>query len=212
MTYVLALYGALVAALTFVEWRQTTRAQYILKPLCALTFVLIAILSGALSSNYGVLILVALIFCALGDVALLLRDKPKLFLLGMGGFALGHALYVAAFAGQELRMSGLLSGLGLGGTFAALFILFLWKDVPRDMRLAVIGYTIIIALMLGTAAGFAFAKDIWIIYLAAIMFAASDFVVARDRFKTRAAWHPFVITPLYFGAQALFALSVASVL
>jgi hypothetical protein len=41
------------------------------------------------------------------------------------------------------------------------------------------------------------------------MFAISDMAVARDRFVTQTPANAFVITPLYFGAQLLFAVSVA---
>jgi len=48
----------------------------------------------------------------------------------------------------------------------------------------------------------------WTVFGAAIAFAISDVFVAKDRFKARKKWHAFIITPLYFGAQALFAYSV----
>ena len=43
--------------------------------------------------------------------------------------------------------------------------------------------------------------------IGAIMFAISDMFVARDRFVKPDAKNAFAITPLYFGAQAIFALS-----
>lgn len=208
MTFALILYALCVSALTTAEWRDDSGAQGILKPLCALGFILLAVICGALNSTYGLLILLALMFCALGDVALLSRDKPKLFKIGMAAFGLGHSVLAAAFFSQGFNPIGLMTGVLLGLLAATLFVILIWRDVPQNMRSAVCSYIVIIGLMLVTATSVSYETGIWIVWLGAVMFAASDIIVARDRFVTHAPWHPFIITPLYFGAQALFALSV----
>lgn len=204
MTFALIVYALCVCTLTTAEWRGDSLAQGVLKPLCALGFLLIAIMCGALDSLYGLLILLALMLCAVGDVALLSRDKPKLFLLGMAAFGLGHLVFAVAFFGpymsQAMTSIGLALAIILGGGFAT----SIWKDVPRDIRVAVGIYIAIIGLMIISA----FSTGFVMITVGATLFAFSDLFVARDRFVTRAPWHPFVITPLYFGAQALFALSI----
>ena len=56
---------------------------------------------------------------------------------------------------------------------------------------------------------FALASQVTLAIIAAIMFAVSDMFVARDRFVKPRPKNAFTITPLYFGAQVLFALSVS---
>ena len=46
--------------------------------------------------------------------------------------------------------------------------------------------------------------------IGAVMFAMSDVFVARDRFVTPTPLNALAITPLYFGAQALIALSTTA--
>lgn len=212
ITISLLLYGAFVIALTAAEYRQDRLAQYLFKPACALGFILIALQSGALNTTYGQIILAALCLCAVGDVALLSRSRQKLFLLGMGAFGLGHVAYIFAYFGPFLSTLGTLAGLGSAILLVALFKRLIWKGIPHDMRLPVRIYILIIGAMLVLAFNYAFAQHIWSVGIAALVFAASDFFVGRDRFVRRENWHALAITPLYFGAQALFALSVANAL
>jgi len=77
------------------------------------------------------------------------------------------------------------------------------------MKMAVCGYIVIIGFMVISAAMFAYAASQWSVFLAAFLFALSDIFVAKDRFKSQENWHAFIITPMYFAAQALFAYSAA---
>ena len=69
-------------------------------------------------------------------------------------------------------------------------------------------YTVVISLMLIRALQTNMTGSHLLILPAAILFAVSDIFVARDRFVAPTPKNAFLITPLYFGAQALFALSV----
>ncbi len=204
MTILLIIYALAVAALTWVEYKQNRKAQAWVKPLAALLFILIALGGGALYWQYGQWILWALLACAIGDVLLLSRDSPTKFKLGMAAFAIGHILYVVAF----VSLSGLagLSPLALlpvlaGGAY------FYWvrPKLPADMVVPVAVYSLIIIAMVITS----FGVPMIIVPIAAVMFAISDMFVARDRFVAEEPRNALAITPLYFGAQALFALSAA---
>ena len=215
MPTLLILYALFVLALTVAEYRGDRRAQYLLKPACALGFILIALMSGALESLYGQIILAGLMFCAVGDVALLSRTSMKLFLSGMVAFALGHILYSYSFITFGLAAltndTSQIQYLAVGALLSILFYfspLSVVKQAPNTMKLPVIIYTLIILVMCMLA----ILTLEPIIIAAALLFAGSDVFVGRDRFLAQKAWHAFAITPLYFGAQALFALSVAHVL
>ncbi len=204
MTIILILYALLVAALTWVEYKQDRPRQYWFKPLAAFAFILIAILGGAIYWEYGKWILAALFACAVGDVFLLSRDNPVKFQLGMAAFAIGHLLYVIAFIRMVpeagFNWLGIIPALAAGA-----YLVWIWNKLPKDMKIPVIVYTAIIVAMVLRALD----MPIWYVPLAAIMFAVSDMFVARDRFVKEEGANALAITPLYFGAQGLFALSAA---
>lgn len=209
MVVSLFLYGCVVLALLMAEVKENRRAQAILKPLAALGFILIAIYFGALETKYGKIILTGLVACAAGDVFLLSRKSENLFKGGMAAFAIGHLAYVWAFIQNT---SGDYSIAVIASCIFTLFstaIFFAWlkPKLSRDMRLPVFFYTLIIvsmvlaSLTLNMRGVFIFAP------IGAIMFAISDMFVAKDRFDKPDPKNALAITPLYFGAQALFALS-----
>ena len=205
----LFLYGLVVLALLIAEVRENRTAQAIIKPIAALGFILLAIYFGALNSNYGKIIFTGLLACAAGDVFLLSRKSEKLFMGGMAAFAIGHLAYVWAFI---QNISGDYSITVMASCIFTLFstaIFFAWlkPKLSQDMRLPVFFYTLIILSMVLTSITINRQGAFILAPIGAIMFAISDMFVARDRFVKPDAKNAFAITPLYFGAQVLFALS-----
>jgi len=218
----LFLYALVVLALLIAELRDDRRAQFFFKPLAALGFILLALKFGALDSLYGQVILGGLVACAVGDVLLLLRNSEKLFMSGMAAFGVGHVLYLVAFIANTAPPifnvadpgfslpNGLLIVPLLFGFLVGLFVYRgIIAKLSKQIRFAIGFYTTIIYLMVF------FALDIdpvgWrgVVPIAAMMFALSDMFVARDRFVKPSHMNFLAITPLYFGAQALFALSTS---
>ncbi len=204
MTAALLVYGFIVAGLVTAEYRRARAAQIILKTAAAIGFCAVALYSGALSSLYGQIILAALAFCALGDICLLSRDMPPLFQAGMAAFAAGHVLYVAAFAVFGVSYLYCAAGFIMMALFSFLTFRYLKSHLPKVMIGPVAVYHIIITLMVAAAIG----TQNWALIIPALMFAVSDMFVGRDRFVMQGPVNALMITPLYFGAQALFALSV----
>lgn len=201
----LALYALLVAALTWVEFKQNRRAQNFLKPAAALGFIAIALLASAQDWSFGRWILAGLISCAIGDVLLLSRESPLKFKLGMAAFATGHILYtVAFFHHPAFSFSPLKYALAVLPIVAGLaYFLWIRTKLPVDFKIPVAIYSVIIVTMVIAS----FGVPLWMVPAAASVFAISDMFVARDRFVDDAPANALAITPLYFGAQALFALA-----
>ena len=202
MTVSLFLYTGIVLALLAAEYRQDNRGQRLFKPLAALGFILLALSFGALETLYGQLILTGLVFCAFGDVCLLSRKSQSLFIIGMAAFALGHIFYCLALR----QMDGLSINHGIIWPVIIVvcaFFLYLRPKLDLMMQPMVGLYALIIGIMVIYALG----SGRLIPALAGVMFAASDMAVARDRFVKAEPINALAITPLYFGAQALFALS-----
>ena len=209
MTSILIIYGALVTALTVAELKESQRWQRILKPLAALGFLSIAFFSTALFTTYGQIIFVGLLACAIGDVLLLSRKSPKLFLFGMAAFAIGHFAYLTGFIlmpREPLTTAGFIKSAVV--IFAG-YGVFSWlkPHLPKDMRIPVTIYFLIILIMVLNALRLPPYGALLYAMIGAVMFAVSDVFVGRDRFVTRDPINALAITPLYFGAQALIAIS-----
>jgi len=209
MIFALSFYGSLVGFLAVAETRSHQRAQWILKPALALGFILIALMVGVPSSLYAQLILIGLIACAVGDVCLLSRNSQKLFLAGMAAFAAGHLAYLTAFMQVSTPEPSLGQIIASFVTIAVGVGVFSWmrSHLPPKMQAPVKLYVFIIIIMVVNALQLSTQGPLWLAMIGAIMFAASDIFVARDRFVSTHPKNALAITPLYFGAQALIALS-----
>lgn len=209
MIDLLLVYTALVTGLVWAEMVEARRAQYVLKPLAAIWFCFMAVWLGAFTIElaYGRLIFAGLAACAIGDVCLLARGKKRLFQLGMLAFAAGHLIYAYAFysLGQNILLA--IDALLVFGAGSALAFRHMSKTLDPDMRISVALYNVIITGMVVTAIG----TQNLLIIAGALMFAASDVVVGQDRFVKYDPRHALLISPLYFGAQAVFAMSVMAV-
>lgn len=204
----------MVAALGLVvaEYHGARQAQWVLKPLAAGLFILQAILLEPFGQAYGLLILLGLVLSALGDVFLLPRDKPLILKAGMLAFGLAHLAYAAAFFGFTGTALGPLSlvAVPVALLLAGFTVWWLFPKLGTPDRVAVAIYALLIGLMVVGAFLYAGGVLPMTVALAAGMFAVSDLFVARDRFVVRDPRNSLILTPLYFGAQCLFALSIAS--
>ncbi|NHK29317.1 lysoplasmalogenase [Parvularcula flava] len=213
MAEILALFwpslACIIAAvgLTVAEVRGWQAGQWAFKPLASLMFVTQAMLMGAFGSLYGILVFAALFLCLIGDVILIIRDREALFKAGIGVFLLGHVVYIAAFASTGLVLMPMLLGAVIMAAVTFLYWRYISARLAPDFKGQVGAYTAVINVMVITAFG-ASTPGGWTVPLAAVMFALSDMMVGRDRFVASTPVNFIVITPLYFGAQLLFAASV----
>jgi len=167
-------------------------------------FVLFAVYLDALESVYGQVLMVALLCSWVGDL-LLLPGKSKWFLYGLVSFLLAHIAFALRFIQRGIDTGQLL----LPGTGVGLLVLvisyWLLPHVEKEMKLPVLGYMAAIVVMVILA----FATHHYLpnaaIPVAACLFLVSDLFVARDRFVKKEAWNRIIGTPLYFGAQMMFA-------
>lgn len=200
---------AATAALLWAEWRQALLARAICKLGASTAFVLLAWQLGAVTSPYGRWMLLALLLSWVGD-ALLLSARSRPFLLGLTAFLLAHLAFAAAFLqlplnGMALALAGLLMcGLGL------LVLRWLWPRLSLPYRWAVGAYVVTIAAMVVVALAASAGTGRWPLALGALVFAASDIAVARERFVAPGFINRLWGLPLYYGAQWLMATSVAS--
>jgi uncharacterized membrane protein YhhN len=126
------------------------------------------------------------------------------FLGGLALFLLAHVAYVAAFVARtaEPRPWLLLPFLAWG-------VLVVWRLWPGlgDMRVPVIAYAAVICTMMWRAAATTGRPGGALAVMGAVLFAASDTLIAFDRFHRPIPHGRYAIMGLYWAGQLLIALS-----
>jgi uncharacterized membrane protein YhhN len=200
--------SAWVTALLLAERRGSQRGVWIAKPLASLGFLVASWAAGAHASSYGQTVMLGLAACALGDVLLIPRGAGGAFLAGMGSFALGHAAYAVAFARAGVDGRAAWIALAAMAAVAVATLRWLGPRLPAAMQLPIRGYIAVISLMVTLAIGASARSGEWAIAAGAVLFAASDLSVARERFVRPAFVNLLWGLPLYYAAQLLLALTV----
>lgn len=203
-----ALCALAVALLLLAERRSLGGLRALSKGTASLAFVGLALAQGATGSDLGRCLLAGLLLSLLGDL-LLLSARTRFFLAGLVAFALAHAAYALSFALGGLQASvAALAGVGMA--VAGLGVLrWLGPRPGPALRVPVIAYVAVIALMVTLALAHAAHSGRWLPALGALLFAASDLAVARERFVQRGFVNKAWGLPVYYAAQLLLAGSAA---
>ena len=199
--------GLAVAGLVAAERRQNRTAKAVCKTAASSAFVGLALSLHAGGSPYGQAILLALALSWVGDVCLL-SERSALFLSGLGFFLLGHLAFSAAFAAGALDLSAGAMGFGLMAVVSVLTLRWLWPHLAAFYRVAVTAYVLAIAAMCTLAVARGAATGAWSMGVGALLFAASDVSVARDRFVAPGFVNRAWGLPAYYAAQLLLAWTV----
>ncbi len=177
----------LMAVIKSLEW-----LIFLTKPLLVSSLAIWFYLnSDSASKSYSKAFLAGLGFSVLGDVLLMfVKNQGELyFMLGLGSFLLAHLCYITAFTFFPSFKTGLISLNKLAILpFIAVFIFttwLLWNDLGA-LRIQVLFYSFVIM----TMAAFSFnmknrvKTDVFaMLFCGAILFVASDFVIALTKFK-----------------------------
>jgi uncharacterized membrane protein YhhN len=153
------------------------------------------------TKQYKLLVSIGLVFCAIGDYTL------QWFLIGLSSFLIGHIFYIFAFRSTNEASTPLFTKIGLSvyGLVMAFWIagsLFITNDYV--MAVAVIAYICVILTMgwMSFRTG-----TIWAI-VGALLFIASDSVLAVNKFTISVPFSHEIIMFTYYGAQLCFVMSI----
>ena len=198
--------AGIAIASKYLGWRPNV--FYITKPLTtALILVPVLILVPDSKSAYVPLIAAGLAFALFGDILLMLPEDR--FVLGIGSFAATHALYLAGFisaAGIALLNPSTIPLL----LFAVIMTRFLWPGLRKSLQIPVLSYVILITIMTAQAIGAAVQQEgagLAIAAAGAILFLASDSMLAIDRFRVPFKAAQGLVLATYWLGQWLIALS-----
>jgi uncharacterized membrane protein YhhN len=182
---------------------------YVFKPLTIILILAAALLPGSFRTDfYAGAISLGLLFSLAGDIGLMLPGNRVL--LSLVCFLFAHTSYIFAFL-SDSRVSGFpWAAIPLGGIGVLLFG-YLWPGLAARLKPAVGVYVVVIVTMATMAvqrAAAHLAVDTLSAAIGALLFMASDALLAVHRFRRpfRRA-HVFILVSYYLG-QLLIALSV----
>lgn len=183
------------------------RNIYFFKPLTMVLIILTALQpKHTVSSFYRYAILCGLLFSLAGDIFLMLPTDR--FIAGLVSFLLAHLCYIAAFTFEGAHAPNFLYAMPFL-MYGVVMVRILWPGLA-NMKAPVMVYMLVIIAMAwqalnrwtGTAEqGSALA------FAGALLFVASDSLLAVNRFKKRIRGAQLYIMSTYFMAQWLIALS-----
>jgi uncharacterized membrane protein YhhN len=179
----------------------------VFKILASSTMVAIVFTGNDTLDGYALFVVAALIASWAGDLALSFKGQQA-FLAGLISFALAHVLYTMGFFA---RSSMDLLSIGASGVVMAMtataILRWLSPHVPDRLASPVSAYIAIISVMVVTSFGTSGTLIDPRIPTAAVLFAISDVLVARQQFVEPGISNRIVGLPVYYAAQVLFAIT-----
>jgi uncharacterized membrane protein YhhN len=189
--------------------------HWIAKPLATLLIAVIVWRAHAAPPGYRRAILLGMAFSCIGDIALMLPFDA--FVPGLIAFLLAHVCYIVAFRAGFRAGRGLLFAAALLAVFAGINLAGLWPLLPNDLRIPVVVYVVVLALMATLALARAWANNAatpsaptsanWAA-IGAVLFVISDSVLAWDRFGGGLPAATLCVLSTYYAAQYCIARSV----
>lgn len=203
-----------VAALAAVaNWVAVARGnkplEYIAKPATMTALVAVALLLEPAHADRRLWFVVAGVLSLAGDVFLMLpRDR---FIPGLVSFLLAHVAYVVGL----LQLPASPAAAALGGVLVVAAIATIGARVLRAVRAGprsgllgpVFGYLVVISTMVVAA----FATGPILAIAGALVFYASDSILAEQRFVRPRSWAPVAVMVTYHLGQAALILSLVTV-
>lgn len=178
--------------------------EEITKPLVTIGAIAVALTGGG-PTKVVVVCVVALVFCLIGDIALLPRvDK---FIVGLAAFLVGHLAFDVMFFVDCLR-SARLAGLALvvvGIVAAVAAPTILSGAAAHKISKPVALYLLVISSMVV----FGWATGNWAAMAGSVAFIISDTILGWREFVSKRPWMPVAIMVTYHLAIVLLAIAPA---
>jgi uncharacterized membrane protein YhhN len=208
--FILILLALASVGILIADYFEKQSLRYFTKPLL---MPLLAMFYYSTSKDPDILVIIALTFAFIGDVALMWPWKKPFFITGLGSFLLGHLVYVFIF----LRSVDFLSGnyylliLTVPFAFAGYFIYKKLSNYLGDMKLPVVIYMIVIMLMCFlsiTRICCYSGPQLYLPVIGSLFFVISDTILAFYEFKSKFPRGGVYYMSTYILAQLLIVLGL----
>jgi uncharacterized membrane protein YhhN len=176
--------------------QQRATVEYVAKPATLAALLIYA----ATGPHCSIALLTALVLSLLGDVFLML--PVDLFAVGLGAFLLAHVAYITDF--QVSLRARLLCWVVVIALSSGLIRRIMRAVSPEQLRPAVGIYIAVIGLMVASA----IASGSWLASLGALLFFASDGIIAWNRFVQTLSWARLAIIVTYHLGQCGLVLAL----
>jgi uncharacterized membrane protein YhhN len=186
--------------------RDNKALEYVCKPAVMVALAGVAVALHPTVGGRREWFVVAVVLSMLGDVFLMLpRD---LFVAGLASFLLAHLAYVVGFridGGSAAAWAGAAVGvLAVDVVLARPVLVAVRRDHP-DLTVPVVVYMLVISAMVSAAV----ATGVALAIVGAVLFFASDTLIAWNRFVRPQPWMPLAIIVTYHLGQTGLVLSLA---
>ena len=183
------------------------------KPLLMpLLILLVWVNSDGMPRNILLLLLGALVFSWIGDVALLFdKNYPFLFMVGLGGFLIAHIQYIILFIKSAHKIEftkGVTPYLVILMFGYTLFLIqLLWPHLG-ELQIPVFVYATVLMLMGVFAVSRQVDNGKLLVILGAILFVTSDSILAINKFYSPMAYGRVLTMLTYTTAQLLIVIGI----
>ncbi len=211
MTAMVVLLLVMTLAVAVIDWvavqLQNKPLEYVAKPLTMVVLIAAVLAMNPVSTTARAFFVAALVFSMIGDIFLMLPDREKWFVFGLGSFLLGHLAYIPGLALLGLSIPEL----GLGLLVVAVAIGLIGVRIVAGVRssepklvMPVTVYMSVISLMVATAIG----TGRLVAIVGAGLFFCSDALIAWNGFIKEHRWGKLAIIVTYHLGQIGLALSL----
>ena len=186
--------------------------HYFSKPLIVISILIFFYSqSQILEKPIKTIMLLALVFSLIGDVALLFDAvNPLYFIIGLASFLLAQIMYVIVFLKQRALKKSPIAFIGLMIIYAA-FLFYMVNDGLGDLLIPVIVYMIVILSM--STSAFLRKKQLntksynWV-FIGALLFMLSDSILALNKFYQPLSLSSIFIMSTYALAQYCIVIGI----
>ncbi len=201
----------LLVLLLLAEKKESIPGKLATKPLLSALFLAVAWHAAWPVPGLARWVMAGLVLSWIGDVFLIFYARP-LFMAGLLSFLSGHICYAVGFLGHGTLPPVAVLGVALMAAVSVKIFFWLRPHLgpmagPVMTYIAVITAMVAGALSLFGTAHFPAAAR-WLVLGGALLFYASDLLVARDRFVKNEFSNRLYGLPLYYAAQFFFAFAI----
>jgi uncharacterized membrane protein YhhN len=208
-----ALVLALTAVVAVIDWLAVAAGrrsvEYVVKPLTTVGLIAVAVLLEPTNGAARTLFVLALVMSLVGDVALMLPDRQRLFPVGLGAFLLAHLVYIPGLWLLGVNAAGFIVGLVVVLVSVAVagrpVVVAVRRHQPA-LAVPVAVYLTVISAMVVSAWG------TWLPFaiVGAVTFYASDAILAHNEFVAPRRWAGPAVMVTYHVGQALLVLALVA--
>jgi uncharacterized membrane protein YhhN len=186
--------------------RKSTPLEYVCKPGTLAALAVVAITLDPVDGDVRSWFVAALVLSLLGDVFLMLPSDR--FVAGLASFLLAHVAYVVGFTrGGGSILAVVVAAIPVvmvAALLGARFLRAVARAGDRELVGPLVAYMAVIAAMVS----FALASGNALAAIGAVLFMASDSLIAETRFVQPRPWGPLAIIVTYHLGQAGLTLSL----